>query len=223
MPHGGAGRRDLAPGAASSLRWDEHPERDVEQDLRPREEERQEEQQPDLPRPQAEAPRQARAHAGDAAAAAGTHEPRRGRHASESTRAGQEQRDLPEIGLCWILGSVDMDETPKTEEFVVGDSFARVLTETTQSLVCVYDREGRILLFNEACEGATGLTRAEVLGRNARDVVIPPEERQAFEEFLDYVWSANTSSPQVGHWQTKGGGRRLIAWSNKPMLDGNGR
>ena len=109
------------------------------------------------------------------------------------------------------------DEQPQTEEFVVGDSFARVLTETTQSLVCVYDRDGRILLFNEACERATGFTRDEVLGRNARDVVIPPEERDAFGEFLAYVWTARTSSPQVGHWMTKDGGRRLIAWSNRPM------
>jgi PAS domain S-box-containing protein len=115
-----------------------------------------------------------------------------------------------------------MDESPKTEEFVVGDSFARILTETTQSLVCVYDRDGRILLFNEACERATGLTRDEVLGRDARDVVIPPEERTAFSEFLAYVWSAHTSSPQVGHWQAKDGSRRLIAWSNKPMLEADG-
>jgi PAS domain S-box-containing protein len=115
-----------------------------------------------------------------------------------------------------------MDESPKTEEFVVGDSFARILTETTQSLVCVYDRDGRILLFNEACERATGLTRDEVLGRDARDVVIPKEERTAFGEFLEYVWTAHTSSPQVGHWQTKDGGRRLIAWSNKPMVEADG-
>ena len=94
------------------------------------------------------------------------------------------------------------DEQPQSEEFVVGDSFARVLTETTQSLVCVYDRDGRILLFNEACERATGFTRDEVIGRNARDVVIPPEERDAFGEFLAYVWTARTSSPQVGHWMT---------------------
>jgi PAS domain S-box-containing protein len=115
-----------------------------------------------------------------------------------------------------------MDESQETEEFVVGDSFARILTETTQSLVCVYDRDGRILLFNEACEKATGFTRDDVLGRDARDVVIPPEEREAFSEFLAYVWAATTSSPQVGHWLTRGGGRRLIAWSNKPMLDGDG-
>src|SRR4051812_5291255 len=113
------------------------------------------------------------------------------------------------------------DEQPQSEEFVVGDSFARILTETTQSLVCVLDREGRILLFNEACERATGFSRAEVVGSYARDFVIPPEEREAFGEFLEFVWRTGSPSPQVGHWLTKDGGRRLIAWSNR-LLPGSG-
>jgi PAS domain S-box-containing protein len=104
-----------------------------------------------------------------------------------------------------------------TEGFEVSESFARILTETTQSLVCVLDREGGILLFNEACERATGYGREEVLGRDARDFVIPPEEREAFGEFLAHVWRTGAPSPQVGHWRTKQGRRRLIAWSNQPM------
>src|SRR3954469_2660961 len=108
-----------------------------------------------------------------------------------------------------------MDDSPPAPELVIGDSFARILTETTQSLVCVYDEDGRILLFNEACERATGFTRAEILGRPARDLVIPPEEADAFGEFLAYVWRTGTPSPQVGHWASKDGGRRLIAWSNR--------
>ena len=115
-----------------------------------------------------------------------------------------------------------MDEPTQPVEFPVGESFARILTEATQSLVCVLDRDGRILLFNEACERATGFRREDLLGRDARDFVIPPEEREAFGEFLAYVWKTGTPSPQVGHWQTKDGGRRLIAWSNKPMA-GAGR
>ena len=91
----------------------------------------------------------------------------------------------------------------------------------SRSSAC-YDRDGRILLFNEACERATGFTREEVLGRDARDFVIPPEEREAFGEFLAYVWKTGTPSPQVGHWQTKDGGRRLIAWSNRPMAGADG-
>jgi PAS domain S-box-containing protein len=115
-----------------------------------------------------------------------------------------------------------MEDAPKIDEFVVGESFARILTEATQSLVCVFDREGRILLFNEACERATGFSRTEVLGRDARTCVIPVEEREAFGEFLAYVWKTSMPSPQVGHWMTKDGGRRLIAWSNKPMTGADG-
>ena len=108
-------------------------------------------------------------------------------------------------------------------EFVLGDDFARVLTETTQALVCVLDSEGRILLFNDACERSTGYCRDEVIGRDARDVVIPAEEAEAFGDLLAYIWRTGLSSPQVGHWATKDGGRRLIAWSNKLMPGADGR
>src|SRR5262245_36685175 len=108
------------------------------------------------------------------------------------------------------------------QEFVPGDEYARILTETTQSLVAVFDREGRILLFNEACVQATGFSRAEVIGQDARNFVIPPEEREAFGEFLTYVFEMDAQAPQVGHWMTKDGGRRLIAWSNRPMASAHG-
>src|SRR5438094_409602 len=106
---------------------------------------------------------------------------------------------------------------PDTTEFIVGDEFARVLTETTMSLVCVLARAGRILFFNDSCVRATGFARDEGLGRGARDFVIPAEEADAFGAVLDYIWSTGLSSPQVGHWMTKDGGRRLIAWSNRLM------
>ena len=102
-------------------------------------------------------------------------------------------------------------------EFVLGDDFARTLTETTQALVCVLDSSGRILLFNDSCERSTGYSREEVLGRDARDFVIPEEEAEAFGDVLAYIWRTGLPSPQVGHWSTKDGGRRLIAWSNRLM------
>src|SRR5438552_15392852 len=107
-----------------------------------------------------------------------------------------------------------MSQTP---EFIPGYEFAKVLRETTMSLVCVLDRDGRIRLFNDACERVTGFTRDEVMGSDARDFVIPPEEAEAFSEVLGYVWSTGLSSPQVGHWLTKDGQRKLIAWSNRLM------
>jgi PAS domain S-box-containing protein len=107
-------------------------------------------------------------------------------------------------------------------DFILGDEFAKVLTETTMSLVCVLDQDARILFFNDACERVTGFSRGEVVGCDARDFVIPPEEAETFKEVLDYIWSTGLSSPQVGHWLTKDGKRKLIAWSNRLMPSENG-
>jgi PAS domain S-box-containing protein len=112
-----------------------------------------------------------------------------------------------------------MSQSP---DFVLGDEFARVLTETTMSLVCVLDEDGRILFFNEACERLTGFSRDEAVGRDARELVIPPEESEAFGEVLAYIWKTGLASPQVGHWVAKDGSRKLIAWSNKLMPRGDG-
>jgi PAS domain S-box-containing protein len=111
---------------------------------------------------------------------------------------------------------IDIDQQAEIQQFV------QLPTQTTQALVCVLDRDGRIVLFNDACERATGYSRDEVLGGDARDFVIPPDEADAFGEVLAHVWKTGLSSPQVGHWTTKEGGRRLIAWSNKPVLGDDG-
>jgi PAS domain S-box-containing protein len=110
-----------------------------------------------------------------------------------------------------------MSTRRRTTDFELGDEFARVLAETTQSLVCVLDEAGRVLLFNDACERATGFSRDDVIGRELADTLIPPDEGDAFREVLTVIWSTGHASPQVGHWRTKDGGLRLIAWSNRPV------
>jgi PAS domain S-box-containing protein len=97
------------------------------------------------------------------------------------------------------------------------EEFGAALVEMTQCLVCVLDREGRILAFNRACEETTGYASDEVLGRDARDFVIPPDEAEAFGRVLADVWATGRPSPQRGHWMTRDGGRRLIAWTNKAL------
>jgi PAS domain S-box-containing protein len=110
-----------------------------------------------------------------------------------------------------------MSELRPTGDFRLGDEFARVLAETTQSLVCVLDEDGCIVLFNDACERATGFSRDEVLGRKLADTLIPTEESEAFKEVLGFIWKTGHSSPQVGNWLSKDGERLLIAWSNRPV------
>jgi PAS domain S-box-containing protein len=102
------------------------------------------------------------------------------------------------------------------------EEYVDVLARTGLGMVCTLDRGGHILSFDDACERATGFTAAEVIGRDARDVVIPPEECEAFGIFLERFADVTVSSPQVGHWLTRDGERRQIAWSNRPVVDDEG-
>jgi PAS domain S-box-containing protein len=101
-------------------------------------------------------------------------------------------------------------------------AYVDMLARTGMGLVCILDTAGRILHFDEACERATGFTVNEVLGRDARETVIPPEEAEAFGQFIEQVSDTPSPSPQIGHWLTASGERRLIAWSNRPILDDSG-
>src|SRR6058998_676296 len=80
--------------------------------------------------------------------------------------------------------------------------YVDVLAETGAGMVCILDRCGRIVLFDSACERATGFTAAEVVDRDARETVIPPEEAEAFAEFLNVFSKTSSPRPQVGHWAT---------------------
>ena len=102
------------------------------------------------------------------------------------------------------------------------EEYVDVLARTGLGMVCRLDRSGRILTFDDACERVTGFTAAEVIGRDARDIVIPPEEHEAFGTFLEQFAEIAVSRPQVGHWLTKDGERRQIAWSNRPITDEDG-
>lgn len=103
------------------------------------------------------------------------------------------------------------------------DPLFSAVAECARSLVCVFDREGRIVVFNPACEQATGFAGAEVLGVDARACVIPPEEANAFASFIAEMRVAASPNPQVGHWLTRDGARIAIAWTNRPVTDDEGR
>ena len=96
------------------------------------------------------------------------------------------------------------------------------LVDPAGHLVCIFDRDGRIRHFNRACERATGFTRAEVLGRDAREVLIPPEEAAQLESCLARVGRTDAPFPREAHWLTRDAQRRLISWVNEPWLGPDG-
>ncbi|HEY3184351.1 MAG TPA: PAS domain S-box protein [Gaiellaceae bacterium] len=111
---------------------------------------------------------------------------------------------------------------PPVDAPLAPDAYVDVLARTGMGMVCVLGADGRIVLFDEACERATGFAADEVVGRDARETVIPPEEAEAFGVFIEQLADEPSPSPQVGHWLTRDGDRLVIAWSNRPIVDADG-
>src|SRR3954470_10650811 len=116
----------------------------------------------------------------------------------------------------------DEDTTATISQRAVDHEVGAALVDTAQTLVCVLDREGRIVRFNRACERVTGWSSADVVGRDARDTVIPPEDHAAFGEMIAGMVATGAPNPQQGQWVTREGYRRVIAWANRPLRDENG-
>src|SRR3954465_8486464 len=114
------------------------------------------------------------------------------------------------------------DEAGRIAERSVDHEVGAALVDTAQTLVCVLDAQGRIVRFNRACERVTGWTSAEVVGRDARETVIPPEDAAAFGEMIEEMVATGLPNPQQGQWVTRDGYRRVIAWANRPLRDENG-
>jgi PAS domain S-box-containing protein len=95
--------------------------------------------------------------------------------------------------------------------------------ELSQALIIVFDRDGRIVLFNRASERASGYTAGELLGRDARETLVPLEEAERFARVLERSFEAGESSEIRGSWLSKDGSRRTIEFSNRPLADATGK
>jgi two-component system sensor kinase FixL len=86
------------------------------------------------------------------------------------------------------------------------------LVETAPSLVVLADPEGRILLFNRACEELTGYARKEVIGKNLIELFVPPEWQPAVQQRFADPHAPEVRQPHENAWLTKAGEQRSIEW-----------
>lgn len=100
--------------------------------------------------------------------------------------------------------------------------FASAIVDLSQAVICVFDREGRIVRFNRSAERVSGYTADEVLGRDARESIIPPEHLELFDRILESAFDREEPHPMRGFWVRKDGTRRTIEFSNRPLPDADG-
>jgi PAS domain S-box-containing protein len=101
--------------------------------------------------------------------------------------------------------------------------FAESVLDTVASLVMVLDTEGRIIRFNRACQQLSGWSEDEIRGRCFFEVLRSTEEAErvasAFERPLR---PGRFPLRYESEWLTRANERRLVAWSNRAILDETG-
>ena len=86
------------------------------------------------------------------------------------------------------------------------------VVETAPSLIVLTDPDGRITLFNRACEEVTGYKRKEVIGKTIPELFLPPEWIPiVLKRFAD-PYAPEVRAPHENPWLTKSGEERLIEW-----------
>ncbi len=103
-----------------------------------------------------------------------------------------------------------------------GELSAAIL-DVAAALVVVLDREGRIVAFNHACERVTGWSFEEVRGMPFFDRFLLPGEAAAVRRTFADLVAGLFPNTHENHWRTRGGGVRLVSWSNTALLDAAGR
>jgi PAS domain S-box-containing protein len=91
--------------------------------------------------------------------------------------------------------------------------FATAVVELSETLICVFDRAGRIVRFNRAAQRATGWSAAEVIGRDARELIVPPEHLELFDEILERAFEGQEPHPM----QARGNRRCAARAARRPV------
>ncbi|MBC6431029.1 response regulator [Nostoc sp. HG1] len=134
------------------------------------------------------------------------------------------------ICLSFIVLSVvyyfiyrEVIERKRTEETLNQErNFISAVLDTVGALVIVFDSQGQIVRFNQACEQITGYSFDEVRGRYCWNLLLIPEEVESFKAVFEQLRCGQVLNEYKNYWVMKDGSRRLIAWSNTFLKDYEG-
>jgi PAS domain S-box-containing protein len=101
--------------------------------------------------------------------------------------------------------------------------FIAAVLDTAGALVVVFDREGRIVRFNRACERTSGYAAEEVMGKPVWDFLLAPEDIEPVKAAFEEVKRAAAPHAFENDWVTKDGRRRRISWLSTHLLDDRGQ
>lgn len=102
------------------------------------------------------------------------------------------------------------------------NAFTAAVLDTSAALVVVLDRNGQIVRFNRAAEQTTGYSTAEVRGRFVWDLFLAGDEKTSTQALFGDLVASRFPNQRENFWLTRGGDKRLVAWSNSALRDISG-
>jgi len=127
--------------------------------------------------------------------------------------AGSQEIDLPRTYADHDLAL----EALQTEHALLWD-----ILDVVAALVIGLDRDGRIVLFNRACENATGYRFGELKGSHFWDRLLLPEEVDAVRSVFAQLLSGQFPNEHMNSWVAKDGRKLRIHWKNTAVLGADG-
>jgi len=129
--------------------------------------------------------------------------------------------------LFWDVFQLEEDwikERRSTEEALrESEERYRNVYETAPLAFVVWDRECRVMDWNECSEETFGWSRDEVLGRNFFEFLVPESERPRVEDVVDNLLQGKVERDVVNENVTKTGETILCQWNNSILRDREGR
>ena len=121
------------------------------------------------------------------------------------------------------LLEIEIEQRIKAQEVLDAErEFISTLLDTVGALVCVLDREGRIVMFNRACEQISGYRFDEVKGKYVWDLFLLEEDIKPVTQVIRNLQAGQFPSRYENYWLTRDGEKRMIVWTNTVLLDDAG-
>ena len=118
----------------------------------------------------------------------------------------------------------EMQERRLSDKALIEErNFISTVLETAGALVVVCDDNGRIVQFNRSCQLTTGYVPDEVKNKFMWDLFLLPDAVEENKALFNRVIAGEERVEHEGHWLTKKGQQRLIAWTNTSIRDAEGR
>ncbi|HCE42805.1 MAG TPA: hypothetical protein DET40_04600 [Lentisphaeria bacterium] len=152
---------------------------------------------------------------------------------------------LPDGTTCWDGIEFDITGLKKAEEelrrhrdhleemveerataLVESEKNYRELVENTNSIILRMDNVGKVTFFNEFAQSFFGFSGEEIIGRNVVGTIVPVKDTNG-TDLEDMILEIGNHPEKfrnnMNENMRKSGERVWIAWTNKPIFDGNGK